>query len=58
VCFFSSFYFQISNGRKLNKFDIPCPRVYVFVENSGLLPLCRIVYEVADKGLITVFVER
>jgi len=47
----------VSNGRKFNKFGIPCPRVYVIVENSGLLPLRRIVYEVVDKGLITVFVK-
>jgi len=48
----------ISQGRKLNKFGIPHPQVYGFVENSGLLPLCSIGYEVAEKGLITVFVER
>ena len=49
---------MISHGRKLNKFDIPHPQMYSFVENSGLLPLCSIGYEVADKGLITAFVER
>jgi len=48
----------VSHGRKFNKFGIPCPQVYAIVENSGLLPLCRIAYEVLDKGLITTFVER
>jgi len=48
----------ISHGRKLNKFGVPHPQVYGFVENSGLLPLCNIGYEFADKGLITAFVER
>jgi len=48
----------VSHGRKFNKFGIPCPQVYVIVENSRLLPLCRIAYEVLDKGLITAFVER
>ena len=48
----------VSHRRKLNKLDIPYPRVYVFVENSGLLPICRIAYEVPDNGLITTFVER
>jgi len=48
----------IFHGRKLNKFGVPHPQVYGFVENSGLLPLCNIGYEVADKGLITTFVER
>jgi len=48
----------ISHGRKLNKFGISHPQVHGFVENFGLLPLCRIGYEVADKGLITTFVER
>ena len=49
---------MISHGRKLNKFGVPHPQVYGFVENSGLFPLCNIGYEVADKGLITTFVER
>ena len=49
---------MISNDRKLNKFGIPHPQVYGFVEKSGLLPLCSIGYEVADKGLIIAFVER
>jgi len=48
----------VSHGRKLNKFGIPCSQVYVFVENSGLFPLCKIGYEVVDKDLITTFVER
>jgi len=48
----------VSHGRKFNKFDIPCLRVYAIVENSRLLPLCRIAYEVVEKGLITAFVER
>ena len=36
---------MISHGRKLNKFGIPHPQVYGFG------------YKVADKGLITAFVE-
>ena len=49
---------MVSHGRKFNKIGIPCPQVYAIVENYGLLPLCRIAYEVLDKGLITAFVER
>ena len=49
---------MVSYGRKLNKFGSPCPEVYGFVQNSGLLSLCTIGYEVADKGLITAFIER
>jgi len=47
----------VSHRRTFNKFGIPCPRVYSIVENYGLLPLCRIAYEVVDKGLITAFIE-
>lgn len=48
----------ISHGRKLNKFGIPHERITALVENTGLLPLCNISYEVADRGLISAFVER
>lgn len=43
---------MVSHVRKHNIFEIPCPQVYDFVQNYGLLPLCTIGYDVVDKGLL------
>jgi len=48
----------ISHGKKCNKLGVCHPNVEEFVVNSGLMPLCDISYEYADKGLIYAFVER
>jgi len=48
----------VSYGRNVSKFGITYPKVHDYVLNSGLLPLCNIGYEVTDKNLLSVSVER
>jgi len=48
----------VSHGRKVNNLGLPRGDVFAFIVNCGLLPLCNICYEVADKGLLCGFVER
>jgi len=48
----------VSDGRKISKFGLSCAEVETFAQNSRLLPLCHIGYEVADKWLLSKFVER
>ena len=42
----------------MNSFGLPRTEVFALIVNSGLLPLCNMCYEVADKGLMCAFVER
>jgi len=48
----------VSHGRKVNNLGLPRGDVFSLIVNCGLLPLCNICYEVADKGLLCGFVER
>jgi len=48
----------VSHGKKLKRFGVCHVVVEPFVQNSGLMPLCDIIYEYPDKGLILAFVER
>jgi len=48
----------VSHGRKVNNLGLPRGDVFALIVNYGLLPLCNICYEVADKGLLCGFVER
>jgi len=48
----------VSHGRKVNSFGLPRADVFSLIVNSGLLPLCNMFYEVADKDLLCGFVER
>jgi len=42
----------------VNNFSLPRAEVFALIVNSGLLSLCNMCYEVADKGLMCAFVER
>jgi len=46
----------VSHRHKLSKFGIPHPNCGHI--NIGMLSLCKISYETADKGLISNFIER
>jgi len=48
----------VSHGRKVNNPGLPRGDVFALIVNCGLLPLCNICYEIADKGLLCGFVER
>ena len=49
---------MVSHGRKVNNFGLPRTEVFALIVNNGLLSLCNMCYEVADKGLMCGFVER
>ena len=40
----------------MNNFGLPRAEVFALIVNSGLLPLCNMCHEVADKGLMCAFV--
>ena len=48
----------VSHSKKVKRFGRPHPSVLPFVVNSGLSPLCDILYDYPDTGLILGFVER
>jgi len=48
----------VSHGKKLKRFGVCHAVVEPFVQNSGLMPLCDIIYEYLDKDFILAFVER
>jgi len=48
----------VSHIKKVKKLGRPHPAVEPFVLASGLLPLCDILYEYIDLGLVLDFVER
>ena len=48
----------VSHIKKVKKLGAPHPSVLPFMVTSGLSPLCDILYEYPDVGLILGFVER
>ena len=48
----------VSHIKKVKRFGRPHPSVLPFVVNFGLSPLCDILYDYPDTGLILGFVER